>query len=121
METVPTMEAMPTMVTVATMQKQCCMPKQHRTNILNEVVNVFFFLVMPFLENGATYLLSTVSMGMFVCLCVCGQLEFNFNTRWLKEFCSFPNQHQVATSFSLGLWTVTKFHVISNIHTHTLV
>ena len=43
METVPTMEAMPTMVTVATMQKECCMQKQHRTNILNEVVNVFFF------------------------------------------------------------------------------
>ena len=33
------------------------------------------FLVAPFLENGATYLLSTVSVGMFVCLCVCGQLE----------------------------------------------
>ena len=37
------------------------------------------FLVAPFLENGATYLLSTVSVGlyvcMYVCLCVCGQLE----------------------------------------------
>ena len=33
METVPTMEAMPIAVTVATIQKQCCMEKQHRTNI----------------------------------------------------------------------------------------
>ena len=47
METVPTMEAMLTKVTVVTMQKQCCMQKQHRTNILNEVVNViiFFFII----------------------------------------------------------------------------
>ena len=35
----------------------------------------FSFLVAPFLENGATYLLSIVSVGMFVCMwvgvCVC--------------------------------------------------
>ena len=43
METVPTMEAMPTVVTVATIQKQCCMEKQHRTNIYNEVINVIIF------------------------------------------------------------------------------
>ena len=55
-ETVPAMEAMPTIVTVATMEtvqiivtvptmhKQCCMQKQDRTNIFNEVVYVNFFL-----------------------------------------------------------------------------
>ena len=37
------------------------------------------FLVAPSLETGATYLLSIASVGMFVCMCVCGQLEFNFN------------------------------------------
>ena len=34
---------MATIVTVPTMQKQCCMEKQHRTNLLNEVVYVYFF------------------------------------------------------------------------------
>ena len=29
------------------------------------------FLVAPLLKSGATYLLSTVSVGMFVCLYVC--------------------------------------------------
>ena len=43
MVTVPTMETVLTIVTVPTMQKQCCMQKQHRTNILNEVVNVIIF------------------------------------------------------------------------------
>ena len=36
------------------------------------------FLVAPFLKNGATYLLSTVSVCLYVCVCVCGQLKFNF-------------------------------------------
>ena len=44
MPTVPTMEAMMTALTVATMEKQCCMGKQHRTNISNEVLNVIIFL-----------------------------------------------------------------------------
>ena len=43
METVQTMEAMPTMVTVVITQNECCMQKQHRTNILNELVNVIIF------------------------------------------------------------------------------
>ena len=49
METVPTMEAMrnlvamPTVVTVAKRQKQCCMERQHETNISNEVMNVIIF------------------------------------------------------------------------------
>ena len=49
METVPTMVTLPTMetvytiVTVPTMHKQCCMQKQDRTNIFNEVVYVNFF------------------------------------------------------------------------------
>ena len=34
-------------------------------------ISGWFFLVAPFLENGATYLLSIVSVGMFVCMCVC--------------------------------------------------
>ena len=29
------------------------------------------FLVAPFLENGATYLLSTVSVGLYVCMSMC--------------------------------------------------
>ena len=41
----------------------------------NIFVAVLVFLVAPFLENGATYLLSIVSVGMFVCMfvrmCVC--------------------------------------------------
>ena len=40
MVTVPTMETVVTIVTVPTMQKVCCMQKQHRKNILNEVVYV---------------------------------------------------------------------------------
>ena len=49
METVPTMEAMrnlvamPTVVTVAKRQKQCCMERQHETNLSNEVMNVINF------------------------------------------------------------------------------
>ena len=49
METVPTMEAMPTLVamptvvTVAKRQKHCCMERQHKTNISNEMINVINF------------------------------------------------------------------------------
>ena len=43
METVPTIEAMATVLTVAKRQKQCCMQRQHRKNIYNEVINVIIF------------------------------------------------------------------------------
>ena len=37
------------------------------------------FLVASFLENRATYPLSIVSVCLYVCVYVCGQLELNFN------------------------------------------
>ena len=49
METVPTMVTLPTMetvvtkLTVPTIHKVCCMQKQDRTNIFNEVVYVINF------------------------------------------------------------------------------
>ena len=56
MDTVPTMEAMATTVTVPTMQKQCCMEKQHRTNIENEVVNVIiFFNIIQSIQDKYLY------------------------------------------------------------------
>ena len=39
--------------------------------IINIILFELHFLVAPFLENGATYLLSIVSVGMFVCMFVC--------------------------------------------------
>ena len=41
----------------------------HKFGAREEVA--FQFLVAPLLKSGATYLLSTVSVGMFVCLYVC--------------------------------------------------
>ena len=45
-------------------------------------IHLLSFLVAPLLKSGATYLLSMVSVGMcvcmYVCLCMCGQLKFNF-------------------------------------------
>ena len=40
---------------------------------------LLFLLVAASLETGATYVLSIASVGMFVCMCVCGQLKFYFN------------------------------------------
>ena len=43
METVPTLVAMLTVVTVAKRQQPCCMERQHKTTISNEVINVINF------------------------------------------------------------------------------
>ena len=52
-------------------------PLQGTVRILLECILVKLFLVAPFLEKGATYPLSIVSVCLCVGGCVCGQLTFN--------------------------------------------